>query len=215
MMFIPVERMLMRWLTPITFSPCSRLASYCMRLSSTQHPSSSPSDMVSLPTRSHNLTSHAYESALTQPPPSQLWPQQTRGHFHKMATSFAIRVYSMSPTIRMSDWTSFAPTTTIAWLDILASPRRSRTSIVSSIGPEWSPLSPTTSTHVQSAVAASPSTTSHLALIDSSQSVNDLGTQSRWTSLRGCPCRMGMMCHLGGSVPSNQDGSVHSHLLGH
>src|SRR5882724_9012511 len=161
MMFIPVERMLMRWLTPITFSPCSRLASYCMRLSSTQHPSSSPSNMVSSPTRSHRLTSHAYESALTRPPPSQLWPQQTHGHFHKMVTSFAIRDYSMSPTIRTSDWTSFAPTTTIAWLDILASPRRSRTSVISSIGPKWSPLLPTTSTRVLSAVTASPSTTSH------------------------------------------------------
>src|SRR5882724_2284527 len=152
MMFIPMERMLTRWLTPITFSPCSRLVSYYMRLSLTQHPSSSPSDMVSLPTQSHSLTSHAYESALTQPPPSQLWPQQTCGHFHKMATSFTIRDYSMSPTIRTSDWTSFAPTTTIAWLDILASPRRSRTSVVISIGPEWSPSLLTTSPHVQSAV---------------------------------------------------------------
>src|SRR5882724_12428658 len=139
MMFIPMERMLTRWLTPITFSPCSRLVSYCVRLSSTQHPSSSPSDMVSLPTRSHSLTSHAYESALTRPPPSQLRPQQTLGHFHKMATSFTTRDCSMSPTIRRSDWTSFAPTMTIVWLDTLASPKRSRTSVVSSIGPEWSP----------------------------------------------------------------------------
>jgi len=142
-----------------------------------------------LPTRSHNLTSHAYESARTQPPPSQLRPRQTLGHFHKMATSFAIRDYSMSPTIRMSDWTFFAPTTTITWLDILASPRRSRTSVVSFIGPEWSPSLPTTSTHVRSAVAASPSITSHLALINSSQSVNDPGTLSRWISSRGCPCQ--------------------------
>src|SRR5882724_5914966 len=156
MMCIPVERMLTHWLTPITFSPCSRLVSYCVRLSSTQHPSSSPSDMVSLPIRLHNLTSHAYESALTRPPPSQLRPQQTRGHSHKMATSFAIRDYSMSLTIRTSNWTYFAPTTTIAWLDILASPRRSRTSVVSSIGPEWSPSLPTTSTRVRSAVAALP-----------------------------------------------------------
>src|SRR5882724_10473860 len=187
MMFIPMERMLTRWLTPITFSPCSSLVSSCVRLSSTQHPSSSPSDMVSLPTRSHNLTSHAYESALTRPPLSQLRPQQTLGHFHKMVTSFAIRDYSMSLMIRTSDWTSFTPTMTIAWLDILASPRRSRTSVVSSIGPEWSPSLLTTSTRVQSAVAASPSTTSHLALIDSSQSVNDPGTLSRCISSRGCP----------------------------
>src|SRR5882724_9242935 len=192
MMFIPMERMLTRWLTPITFSPCSRLVSYCVRLSSTQHPSSSPSDMVSLPTRSHSLTSHAYESALTQPPLSQLWPQQTLGHFHKMATSFAIRDYSMSPTIGTSDWTSFAPTTTIAWLDILASPRRSRTSVVSSIGPRWLPLSPTTSTHVRSAVAASPSITSPLALIDSSRSANAPGTPFPWTLSKGYPCPMGM-----------------------
>src|SRR5882724_10557216 len=136
MMFIPMERMLTRWLTPITFSPCSRLVSYCVRLSSTQHPSSSPSDMVSLPTRSHNLTSHAYESALTQPPLSQLRPQQTPGHFHKTATSFATRDCSTSLTTKTSDWTSFTPTTTIVWLGTLASPRRSRTSVGSSIGPE-------------------------------------------------------------------------------
>jgi len=42
----------------------------------------------------------------------------------------------MSLTIRMSDWTSFTPTTTISWLDTLASPRRFRTSVVSSIGPQ-------------------------------------------------------------------------------
>jgi len=87
------------------------------------------------------------------------------------------------PTIRTSDWTSFAPTTTIAWLDILASPRRSRTSVVSSIGPEWSPSLLTTSTHVQSAVAESPSTTSHLP-----SSIPPIGerpwTLSRWISSR-------------------------------
>src|SRR5882724_11275877 len=35
------------------------------------------------------------------------------------------------------------------------------------------------------------SITSHLAPIDSSPSASDLGTQSRWTSLKGCPCQMG------------------------
>jgi len=70
-----------------------------------------------------------------------------------------------------------------------ASPNRSRTSIVSSIGPEWSPSSPTTSTRARSAVAASPSITSPMAPTDSSRSVNDLGTQSQWTSLRGYPVR--------------------------
>src|SRR5882724_1689586 len=122
MMFIPMERMLTRWLTPITFSPCSRLVSYCMRLSSTQHPSLSPSDMVSLPTRSHSLTSHAYESALTRPPPSRPWLHLTLGHSHQMATSFATRDCSMSPTIRKSDWTSSALIMTIAWPDTLSSP---------------------------------------------------------------------------------------------
>src|SRR5882724_7444296 len=189
MMCIPVERMLTHWLTPITFSPCSRLVSYCVQLSSTQHPSSFPSDMVSLPTRSHNLTSHAYESALTQPPPPQVWPQQTLGHFHKTVTSFTTRDCSMSPTTKTSDWTSFAPTTTIIWLGTLASPRRSITFVGSSIGPKWSPSLPTTFTHVRSAVAASPSITSHLAPINSSQSVNDPGTLYQWISLRGCPCR--------------------------
>src|SRR5882724_4784954 len=127
-MFILVERMLTHWLTHIISSPCSRLVSYCMRSSSTQHPSLSPSDTISIPTRSHSLTSHAYKSALTQPLPSQAWLQQTSGHFHKMVTSFTTRDCSMSPTIMMSDWTSFAPTMTIAWLDTLASPRQSRIS---------------------------------------------------------------------------------------
>jgi len=36
-------------------------------------------------------------------------------------------------------------------------------------------------------------------------------TQSQWTSLRGYPCLMGMT-HSGGSVPTDQDGTVHSHL---
>src|SRR5882724_7121874 len=111
-----VERMLMHWLTPITSNPCSRLASYCMQSSWTRHRSLSPSDMVSKPTRSHRLTSHAYESALTRPPLSQSRIQQTPGHFHKTATSFATRDCSTSPTTRMSDWTSFAPTMTIVWL---------------------------------------------------------------------------------------------------
>src|SRR5882724_7597001 len=130
MMFIPVDRMLTRWLTPITFSPCSRLVSYCVRSFSTWHPSSSPSDMVSKPTRLHSLTSHAFESALTRPPLSQPQPHLTLGHSHKMATSFAIRDCSMSPTIRMSDWTSSALITTIAWLDTLASPRQEHPSSV-------------------------------------------------------------------------------------
>src|SRR5882724_10480991 len=173
-----------------------------MQSSLTQHPSSSPSNMVSKLTQSHRLTSHAYESALTRPPPS--WPQLhlTLGHSHKMVTSFTTRDCSMSLTIRSSDWTSSALITTIAWPDTLASPRRSSTSIVSSIGPEWSPSSPTTSTRVRCAVSASPSITSPLALIISSQSANDHGTQSRWTSSRGYPCLMGMntilvvVCHL-------------------
>ena len=126
----------------------------------------------------HDPTLHAFESALTQPPPSQLRLPRTPGLFHKMATSFATRDCSMSPTIRRSDWTSFALTTTIVWLDTLASPKRSRTSVVSSIGPEWSPSSPTTSTHARSAVAASPSITSPMAPTDSSRSANNLGTQS-------------------------------------
>src|SRR5882724_6715345 len=49
------ERMLMHWLTPITSSPCSRLVSYCVQSSWTQHLSSSPSGMVSKPTQ---LQSH-------------------------------------------------------------------------------------------------------------------------------------------------------------
>src|SRR5882724_10102451 len=134
------ERMLMHWLTHITSSLCSRLVSYYVQSSSTQHPSSSPSDVVSKPTRSHSLTSHAYELALTRPPPSQPRLHLTLGRFHKMVTSFATRDCSMSPTIRMSDWTSSALITTIAWLDTPASLRRSRTSVVSSIGPKWSPL---------------------------------------------------------------------------
>src|SRR5882724_1791383 len=98
-----VERMLTHWLTRITSSPCSRLASYCVRSSWTHHCSLSPSDMVYRLTQSHSLTSHAYESALTRPPPSQLRLQQTLGRFHKMATTFAMRDGSMSPTIMRSD----------------------------------------------------------------------------------------------------------------
>src|SRR5882724_11799465 len=75
----------------ITSSPCSRLVSYCMQSSLTQQLSSSPSDTVSKPSHSHSLISHAFESALTRPPPSQPRLQQTLGHFHKMATSFATR----------------------------------------------------------------------------------------------------------------------------
>src|SRR5882724_10113837 len=123
--------MLMCWLTPITSSPCPRLVSYCVRSSWTQHLSSSPSGMVSKLTQSHSLTSHAFESALTLSPPSQLWLQQTLGLFHKTATSFTTRDCSTSLTIRRSNWT---PSTPIIWLDTMASPRRSRTSIVSSIG---------------------------------------------------------------------------------
>src|SRR5882724_7886559 len=120
------ERMLTCWLTPITSSLCSKLASYYMQSSLTQHLSSSPSDMVSKPIQLHSLTSHAYESALTRPPPSQPWLHLTFDRFHKMVTSFATRDFSMSPTIRTFNWTSCTPTTTIIWLDTPASPRPSR-----------------------------------------------------------------------------------------
>src|SRR5882724_9115606 len=63
--------------------------------------------MVSKLTQSLSLTSHAYESALTQTLPSQPRLHLTLGHFHKMVTSFATRDCSMSPTIRTSDWTSW------------------------------------------------------------------------------------------------------------
>src|SRR5882724_10327161 len=107
----------------------SRLVSYCMQSSLTQHPSSSsPSDTVFKLTQSLSLTSHAYESALTQPLLPQPWICLTLGHFHKMVASYATRDCSMSLTIRMSDWTSFALIMIIAWLDILAPPRQSRTS---------------------------------------------------------------------------------------
>src|SRR5882724_11949392 len=121
-MFTLVGMMLMRLLTLITSSPCSRLDSYCVQSSSTQHPSSSPFAMVSRPTRSPSHTSHAFESALTRPPRSPL-PRHlaTLGHFQKTATSFAIRNYSMSQIIRTSDWTSSAPITTTAWLATPAS----------------------------------------------------------------------------------------------
>src|SRR5882724_8377273 len=90
-MFILIETMLICWLTHITSSPCSKLVSYCMQLSSTQHLSSSPSSMVSEPTQLLSLTSHAYKSALNQPLLSQLWQHLTLGHFHKMVTSFTTR----------------------------------------------------------------------------------------------------------------------------
>src|SRR5882724_5425125 len=167
-MSILMERMLTRWLTCITSSPCSRLVSYCMQLSSTQHPSSSPSDMVSKPTQSHSLTSHACESALTRPPLSQPRLHLTLGHSHKTATSFTTRDCSMSPTIRTFDWTSCTPTTSIVWQDTPASPRPSRIYIASSTGCEWSCSSLNTSSHVQSVAAESPSITSPLALINSS-----------------------------------------------
>src|SRR5882724_4278851 len=94
------ERMLTHCLTPITSSLCSKLASYCVRSSSTQHLSSSPSDMVSKLIQSHSLTSHAYKSALTRPPLSHPQLHLTLGHFHKMVTSFTTRDCSTSPTIR-------------------------------------------------------------------------------------------------------------------
>jgi len=65
---------------PITFSPCSRLVSYCVQSFSTRHPSLSPSDMVSKLTQSRSLISHAFESALTRPPLSQPQPHLTPGH---------------------------------------------------------------------------------------------------------------------------------------
>src|SRR5882724_13121153 len=104
-----MERILMHWLTCTTSSPCSRLVSYCKQSSLTQHPSSSPSDMVSTLTQLLSLTSHAYESALTQPLPSQPWLHLTLGHSQKMATFFTTRDYSNSLTIRMSNWISFTP----------------------------------------------------------------------------------------------------------
>src|SRR5882672_2379600 len=79
---------------------------------------------------------------------------------------------------------SFTRAKTTASLVPLASPRQSRTFAASSIGPRWSPLSPITSTPVWSVAIASPSITSHLALIGSSRSESDPGTQYRWTSLR-------------------------------
>src|SRR5882724_11552868 len=139
------ERMLTHLLTPITSSLCSKLASYCVQSSSTQHLSSSPSDMVSKLIQLHTLTSHTYESALTRPPLSQPRLHLTLGHFHKMVTSFATRDCSMSPTIRTFNWTSCAPTTTIVWRDTPASPRPSRIYVASSTGRKWSHLSPTTS----------------------------------------------------------------------
>src|SRR5882724_2223450 len=62
--------------------------------------------MVSKLTQSHRLTSHAYASGLMRPPPSRPRLHLTLGLFHKMATSFATRGFSMSPTIRTSYWTS-------------------------------------------------------------------------------------------------------------
>src|SRR5882724_3094219 len=101
-MSILMERILTHWLTPITSSPCSRLASYYEQSSSTQHLSSFPSDMASRPTQSCSLTSHAYELALTQPLPPLPQLHLTLGHFHKVANSLT-------------------PTMTMVFLDILAS----------------------------------------------------------------------------------------------
>ena len=155
-------------------------------------PFSSPSIMVSIPIQLLSHTSHTCELALIRPPWSlPLCHLVTPGHFQKMATSFTTRDYSMSLIFRTSNWTSSTPIRTIAFLDILASPRQSRTFVISSIGPRWSPLSPTTSSPAQSAITASPSTTSPLVPITSYQSVNAHGTQSRWTLLRGCLSLMG------------------------
>jgi len=182
-----MERMLTHWLTPITFSPCSRLVSYWVRLSSFSIllVSIRHGLLANLIAQSHLTRLRVGPDSTTTIPATastDLWSLSQDGDFlHYKGLLYV-------PDNQDIHWTSFAPTTTIAWLDILASPRRSRTSVVSSIGPEWSPSLLTTSTHVQSAVAESPSTTSHLALIDSSQSVNDPGTLSRWISSRGCPC---------------------------
>jgi len=181
-----------------------------VQLSSTQHPSLSPSDMVSKPTQSHSLTSHAYKSALTQPPLSQPRLHLTLGHSHKTATSFTTRDCSMSPTIRTFDWTSCAPTTTIVWQDTPASPRPSRIYVASYTGHEWSCSSLTTSSRVLSAVAASPSITSpfvgkdvalmteglatlahqitiHSVALDKHRLIGDAGRECRSSHLRKSP----------------------------
>src|SRR5882672_12805459 len=86
------ERTLTCYLTHITFSPCSRLVSYCMQSSSTLHPSSFPSIMAFRPTRSLSPISHACESALTLLLRLHLmFNCPTHGHSHQMVISFASR----------------------------------------------------------------------------------------------------------------------------
>src|SRR5882672_5227098 len=106
-MSILEERMPMHWLTPITSSPCSRLVSYCVQSSSTQHPSSSPSVMSFRPTRLLSLISHTCESALT----CLLWlhlmsNHLTHGHSHKTVSYFATRDSYTYLTTRTPDWIS-------------------------------------------------------------------------------------------------------------
>src|SRR5882672_10822219 len=103
-MSILEERTLMCLLTCITSSPCSKLVSYCMPLSSTLHPSSFPSVMASGPTPSPSPISHTCESALTRQLQLHLWFNcPAHGHSHKMAISFATRDNFMCPTTRPPD----------------------------------------------------------------------------------------------------------------
>jgi len=157
--------------------------------SSTQCPSSFPSHMVSKPTRSHDPTLHAFKSALDSTTTVPATASPDPGLFHKMVTSSATRDCSMSPTIRMSGLDILRSHHDHRWLDTLASPKHSRTSVVSSIGPEWSPSSPTTSTRAWSAVTASPSITSPMALPIPPDRRTTLGLNLKWTSLRGYPCQ--------------------------
>src|SRR5882672_9889458 len=103
-MSILEERTLMHSLTRITSSPCSRLGSYCVQLSSTPPPSSFLSVMVCRPTRSLSPISHASEPALTRQLQLHLRSNfPTHGPSRKMVTSSATRDNFTCPTTRPPD----------------------------------------------------------------------------------------------------------------
>jgi len=191
---------------PITFSPCSSWSvTVCNRLDSASLLVSIRHGLQTDPIAQSHLTRLRVGPDSTTTVPATASPDPR--HSHKMATSFAIR-------------TALCPRHQDIRLDVLrshhdhrlaghlASPRQSRTSVVSSTGPEWLPSSPTTSTRVSVCSRSKSSIISPLA-----SSFPPIGERP-WdsismTSSRGYPCPTGMI-QSGGSVPPNQDGSVHS-----
>ena len=111
--------MYMRWLTLITSSQCSNLASYFEPLLWTLLGFSCPSNKalqwIQSPRHIFAVSSHTSHTQIQR---------MTHGCFPKMESSSYSKELSLSPTMQMSVWTSYGPTTTTASQDIRASARR-------------------------------------------------------------------------------------------